>query len=411
VVARPELDYPTAAESGIMVGHPPPPASRVGLHNWQQPPFNRWAFQHTRQVLPTANISRGAGPVWTLPRNDFPPPLAGEGRVGAIEFQSSAGERITIDDFVDHSWTDGLIVLHDGAVVFEAYRNGMNPASRHIAMSVSKSITSLIVGALAGAGLIDVNRLVTHYVPELEGSAFEGATVQNLLDMTVANAWREDYFGDTTEYWRLDVACGWIPPRDGAAPTLFDFLKETRRDGTHGTEIAYSSLNPDLLGLIAERVADAPFAEVASQQLWMPMGAEFDADITLDPAGTAVADGGYCIALRDLARIGQLFLDGGAADGRQVIPESWVDECRRPPARPFHRTSYGADLPGARYHYQWWLLDGRSCAMGIHGQMIAIDVQARLVAAFVASAPEPNSTPQRREQLRIVAALADAMRA
>jgi CubicO group peptidase (beta-lactamase class C family) len=409
VVARPKLDYPTAAELGIMVGHPPPPSSRVGLHNWQQPPFNRWAFQHTRQVLPTANISRGAGPVWPL-RSVPARARFGVGAVGTIEFESATGDRITIDDFVDHSWTDGLIVLHDGGIVFEAYRNGMSPTSRHIAMSVSKSITSLIVGTLIGPGLIDVNRLVTHYVPELTGTAFDGATVQHLLDMTVANAWREDYFSDTTEYWRLDVACGWIPPRDGAAPTLFDFLKETKREGTHGTEIAYSSLNPDLLGLIAERVADAPFAAVASQQLWMPMGAEFDADITVDPAGTAVADGGYCIALRDLARIGQLFLDGGAADGRQVIPESWVDECRRPPARPFHPTSYGADLPGARYHNQWWLLDGRSCAMGIHGQMVAIDHEARLVVAFVASAPEPNSTPQRQEQLRIVAALADAVR-
>jgi len=392
--------HPTAVQLGVMVGHPPPPELRVGLHNWQQAPFNRWSFRHTRQVIPTANVSRGLRPVWELPKVTT--------ALGDIRFDSAGGVEITLADFLNDSWTDGFIVLSNGSIAFEAYQNGMEPHSRHIAMSVSKSITSLVVGALVGKNLIDVNELVTRYVPELSGTAFDGATIQHLLDMTVANAWREDYFGDTTEFWRLDVACGWIPPRDGAAPTLFDFLKETRQDGQHGEEIAYSSLNPDLLGLIAERVADAPFPAVASRELWAPMGAEFDADLTVDPAGMAVADGGYCIALRDFARIGQLFLNGGAAKGHQVIPARWIDECRSAQRRPFHRTSYGADLPDARYHNQWWQLDGRTCAMGIHGQMIAIDHEAQVVVAFVSSQPQPNETHLRQEQLRIVAAVCEA---
>jgi CubicO group peptidase (beta-lactamase class C family) len=374
---------------------------RVGLHNWQQAPYNRWSFQHTRQVIPTANVARGAGPVWALPLAPQP--------IGDILFESAQGEPLTIRQFLDHSWTDGFLVVKSGAIAFEAYRNGMEPASRHIAMSVSKSITSLVAGILVGRGLIDVNALVTHYVPELASTAFEGATIQHLLDMEVANAWREDYFSDTTEFWRLDVACGWIPPRPGAAPTLFDFFKETKRDGRHGEQIAYSSLNPDLLGLIAERVGGAPFPTVASRELWGPMGAEFDADLTVDPAGMAVADGGYCVALRDFARVGQLFLSGGVAGNVQVVPKAWIDECRRPNPKPFHPTSYGADLPGASYHNQWWNLDDRSCALGIHGQMIAVDHGADLVAVFVSSPPEPNAGAQRHTQRRIVNALASAL--
>ena len=393
--------FPTAAQSGVMVGSPPPPELRVGLHNWQLAPFNRWAFQHTREVIPTANVSRGLGPVWTLPSQ--PSALLG------VRFESSSGQPIELGQFLDYSWTDGLVAIHRGRILLEAYRNDLAADSRHLAMSVSKSITSLVVGILHGRGLIDVGELVTHYVPELAGTAFEGATVQHLLDMEVANSWREDYFSDATEFWRLDVACGWIPPRDGAATTLLDFMKETRRDGNHGEMIQYSSLNPDLLGLIAERVAQTPFPTLVGRELWGPMGAEFDADLLVDPAGMAVADGGYCIALRDFARIGQLFLNGGAVGTRQVIPESWIDECRRANPKPFHPTSYGADLPGASYHNQWWRLDGRSLAMGIHGQMIAIDQAAELVVVFVSSAPEPNATAQRNTQRRAVAALASAV--
>ena len=384
-----------------MVGHPPPPELRVGLHNWQQAPFNRWAFQHTRQLIPTANVSRGDGPVWEL--GQAPQPL------GDVSFRAADGGSRTLSEFLDQSWTDGLLVLHRGRVAFEAYRNAMTPKTRHIAMSVSKSITSLVIGSLVGKGLIDVNALAVHYVPELAGSAFDGATIRHLLDMTVANAWREDYFTDTTEFWRLDVACGWIPPRGDAPASLFEFFKQTRREGRHGEQFAYSSLNPDLLGLIAERVTDMASPDIASRELWAPMGAEFDADLMVDPTGLAVADGGYCIALRDFGRVGQLFLNGGAAHGVQVIPESWIADTRRMETLPFHPTSFGADIPGARYRNQWWLIDGRICAMGIHGQLIAIDEQAEMVAVFLASPPEPNSTPQRMEQLRIVAALSAAL--
>ena len=398
MIAGRKIGHPTAAESGVMVGHPPPPEARVGLQNWQQAPFNRWSFQHTRQVIPTANLSRGGGSTWHL--------AAKPSDTGKIRFESAAGGLISIDEFLGDSWTDGLIVSSGGALVYEAYANGMQPDSRHIAMSVSKSITSLIVGALIGKGLIDTKDLVTRYVPELHATAFEGATIQHLLDMTVANRWREDYFTETTEFWRLDVACGWIPAREGAASSLFEFFKQTELEGRHGEQIAYSSLNPDLLGLIAERVADEPFPTVASRELWAPMGAEFDADLTVDPAGLAVADGGYCLALRDLARIGRLFVEGGTANGRQVIPESWIDDCIKAEPRPFHPTSYGSNLPGAMYHNQWWRLGGRTYAMGIHGQMLAIDRPAGLVVAFLSSPPEPNSTEQRQEQFRIVSALA-----
>jgi len=393
--------YTTAAESGVMVGFPPQPDARVTLENWQRAPFNRWAFLHTREVIPTANISRGNGDGWRLER--------GRGGLESLELPAAKGAPRTLGEFLQNSWTDGMIVLHRGRIELETYRNDMAPPTRHLAMSVSKSITSLVTGILVHQGLFDVHAEVTRYVPELAGTAYESAAIQHLLDMQVANSWREDYFGDTTEFWRLDVACGWLPPRQGAAANLFDFLKESRLDGRHGERFQYSSLNPDLLGLVAERVTGTRFATVVSRSLWHPADMEFDADITIDPGGSAVADGGYCIALRDFARVGQLFLNGGRASERQVVPTSWIEECRQPNPMPFDRTSFGADLPGASYHNQWWLFDDRSFALGIHGQMIAVDFKADMVVVFVSSAPEPNSPEQRRMQRRIVGALAQAL--
>jgi CubicO group peptidase (beta-lactamase class C family) len=185
-----------------------------------------------------------------------------------------------------------------------------------------KSITSLLVGILVDRGQISLASPVTDYAPELAGTAFEGATVLHLPDMELATSWREDYGGAGSEYWRLDAACGWCPPHPGAAATLFDFMRELAPAGRHGETVLYSSPNTDLLGIIAERVTQTRFAELASSRLWAPMGAEFDADIMLDPAGSAIADGGFCISLRDIGRIGQLF--GARQRGRSILVDRRV---------------------------------------------------------------------------------------
>lgn len=390
--------YPTAAASGVMTGFPPTEQSRVTLQNWQRAPFNRWAFLHTREVIPSANISRGVGPPWRLERT--------AGGLETMPLDDVISGAPTLGAFLEESWTDGMIVLHRGRIRLEAYRNGMSQTSRHVAMSVSKSITSLLIGILAGRGLVDSSALVTTYLPELAGTAYAGATVQHVLDMQVANAWREDYVSETSEYWRLDVAAGWLPPREDTPATLFDFMRSSHRDGAHGERVQYSSLNTDLLGLVAERAVGSRFADLASTLLWQPMGMEFDGDVTLDRAGTAACDGGICLTLRDLARIGQLFLQGGRAASGQVVPTAWIEACRRPNRKPFDPTSYGIELGGASYRNQWWLMDGRSFALGIHGQMIAVDLSSEMVVGFLASAPEPNDRQQRADQRQIVGRLA-----
>ena len=164
-----------------MTGAPPfPEQSRVTLANWQDPPFNRWAFQHIRELIPTARIGRGDGSPRALPR--------AERDLSGLRYQSG-GRDMTVEQMLAETYTDGFLVLHRGQIVTEQYFNGMRPDTPHLLMSVTKSVVSTVAGILAGRGLLDTAEPVERIVPELAGTSFEGATVQHLLDMR-AGSWR-----------------------------------------------------------------------------------------------------------------------------------------------------------------------------------------------------------------------------
>jgi CubicO group peptidase (beta-lactamase class C family) len=392
-VDRNPNDFPSASDLGIMAGSPPPAGSRVTLDNWQVAPWNRWSYLHVRELIPTALIRRGQAPL----------EVARSGSdLAVIPFQIDGLQPTSLAQFVQRSWTDALVVVNRGRVVVEEYRAPMEADSRHLSMSVGKSITSLVTGALVGKGLLSLGAQVSDLLPELARTAFAGASIQHALDMTVAPVSYPDlaHLPRGTEFW--DVAAGWRSPVPGLPQTIFDLLATTASNGAHGRRLFYSDLNPDVLGLIAERATGLRFADVVSQVLWIPAGMEFDADITIDRAGTAAADGGYCAAALDHARIGQLVLHHGAADGRQVIPESWITECSKPHPTAFNPRSYGARWPGASYHNQWWQMDGRLFAIGVHGQMIAIDHATQTVVVFLSSAPEADDPEQLRVKRAIV---------
>jgi CubicO group peptidase (beta-lactamase class C family) len=168
-----------------MSGAPPFGAqSQVTLANWQDPPFNRWAFQHVRELIPTARIPRGPGPVWRLARD--------QKDIAGIRFRSDARE-LSIAELLADTCTDGFLVLHRGRIAAEQYFNGLAPDVPHLLMSVSKSVTATVAGALAGRGLLDASALIADIVPELRGTSFEGATVQHLLDMRAGTRFDEDH--------------------------------------------------------------------------------------------------------------------------------------------------------------------------------------------------------------------------
>ena len=391
----------------LMRGFPPPPDRQVTLANWRLAPFNRWAFHNMRQILPTAAIHRANGAAAAMGRDPH--------AIERVTFHGPDGKEWTVGRMLAATCTDGFMVLQRGRVAAEIYAAGQRPETPHIVFSVSKSVTGSLAGVLVERGRLDPDAPVTRYIPEAAGSAYGDCTVRHVLDMTVSTAFVEDYLDTTGDFARYRVATGWNPVATGLEPLdLRGFLLTMKRGALpHGQKFHYVSPNSDLLGWILERASGVPYAELLSDAIWRPMGAEFDAYVTVDRLGAPRTAGGICVTLRDLARFGELMRRGGTAQGRQVLPKSWVDDilARGDPEAWRLGSTFGF-LPGGRYRSKWYVTGnahGAFCAIGIHDQWIYVDQEAELVIAKQSSQAVP-SDPQ-MDQLHLAAfdALARAL--
>ena len=338
---------------------------QIPLDSWQVGPWNRWAYVHVSEVVETVPVLRGDGPVREFER-------------GGADLDD------LVEPLLESAFADGLAVVHRGRLVAERYGAEMTEASLHLSQSVGKSVLGLLVGILAARGALESGELVTEWVPEVADSGYAGATVQHLLDMTAAIDFVEDY---AVDFWRYDVACGWHPPVKGAdARTILEFLPTIGpADWRHGDRFHYATPNTDLLGIVAERAGGAPLAELIARELWGPLGAEHDAELTVDPAGVAAIGGGFCATLRDYARLGALVADSG----RGIVPAAWIGGLGRGDASAFARCTVPETCAGfAGYRNQWWASDGRTLARGIHGQLVAVDAAAETVVTIVSSWPD-----------------------
>jgi CubicO group peptidase (beta-lactamase class C family) len=294
------------------------------------------------------------------------------------------------------TYTDGFLVMHKGKVLTEQYFNGMDRSTLHLIMSCSKSITSTVVGIYVDAGVLDPAAHLTHYLPELAGSGMAGATLQQALDMQVGVKFDEDY-DDLDGDWRhCEIATGWREPApgyDGPRDQLSYAQTLTEKVAEHGTVFHYQSILTDVIGCCLERATGRAFSELVAEHIWTPMGAEQDLVSIIDSAGIMVFEGGFNICLRDFARFGLMITQSGQFGGKQLIPENWLQQCRRPAADlidAFAQSEYADALPGGAYHNQWWVRDankGVISALGIHGQTLYIDSEKEFVAAKFSSQP------------------------
>ena len=371
----------------IMAAFPPAANQQVTLANWRQHPFSAWAFCNIRELLPTANIARSPDPA---------PLSLGQRYLEDISFANPHGELIGFSEALLTSCTDGIVVMHRGRIVSEWYTNGLTPDTPHLVFSVSKSIAGTLGGILADCGKLDLDAPVARYIPEMEGSVYGGrCTVRHLLDMSVGVCFDEDYMahdGDVMNYRR---STGWVPPDASAPPThLRQYLQTLRPDGTpHGHTFHYASTNTDVLGWVYERACGLSYAKILSHYLWQPMGAQYDAYITVDSRGAARVAGGICATLRDLARFGEMMRNYGVSNGRQVVPVWWIDDIRcNGNAEAWSRGDLTKVFPNGNYRSKWYTIDrGQTpfAAIGIHGQWIYIDPANEIVIARVSSQPLP----------------------
>lgn len=383
---------PTAASTdpaalAVMQGFPPPADKTVRVSDttsWRFPQ-TRWSFSHQRELGPSAAIRRGAGAASPLPyglRDDL----------DAVAFVTQDGRAMTWGESVEENFTDGLVVLHKGVVVYETYRGALTPERPHLAMSVTKSFAGLLGAVLAHEGALDPAAPVTTYVPELADTAFGDATVRHVMDMTTGVRYREDYVDPDAEVRFYGVAAGWSRPPEGYAgpTTVFDFLRTLKKQGEHGEAFAYKTCNTEVLGWIIQRVAGRPFAEMVSERIWQKLGVEEDGYVMVDGVGFALCGAGLNVTTRDLARFGEMMRQGGVFNGQQIVPKAVVDDIAGGArVEDFAKAGY-VTLPGWSYRNQWWVSHNRYgayTARGIHGQVCYVAPGAEMVIARFASHP------------------------
>jgi len=323
----------------------------------------------------------------------------------------------TVGDVLADSFTDALVVLHDGALVAEWY-SGQGAADRpHLLMSVTKSVVGCVAAVLIGRGDLDPDREITSYLPELAGSGYAGATVRHVIDMRSGVAFDEDYADPDSDVRRLDRWIGWRPQGSEEQPRgLYDFLATLGADRPHGGEFRYRSAETDVLGWVCERAGGVQMADLVSDLIWAPMGAEHDGDFSCDALGTAVHDGGLCVTARDLARFGQLLLDGGAVPGvdeggdggtHHVVPPSWLREAWAADSDvrgAFSASPAEQSLPGGWYRNQFWFRPGKHgdvlLCLGIHGQLLHVNRSTRTVCVKFSSWPHAQHPALLEDTLR-----------
>jgi CubicO group peptidase (beta-lactamase class C family) len=323
-------------------------------------------FQHMDEILTSRTVEAG-GEVLEFERARASYALPEAFRYRDQPFETEA--------YLDEVGTTGLIIVEDDTILLERYERGHTAAGRHIAWSVSKSFVSALFGIAVGDGDIpDIMAPVTEYLPELEGSGYDGVPIKHVLQMSSGVGFNEDYGDPFSDINRMGPSM--------AIGSLLDFSATLERVREPGTLQHYVSVDTQVLGEILTRVTGRNLSDYASEKLWKPLGMEFDGVWLTDGAGMEWAFGGLNVSLRDFARLGWLYMNEGRRGGRQIVPAAWVHASVTPDAPHL--------MPGPKpdsnhqmgYGYQWWIPpvpDDDYMALGVYGQMIYVAPKDGLV--------------------------------
>ena len=369
-------------------------APQIDAKNWYWGPGNRWSYKHTSRIFPSATIYRGNGPIAKL---DY-----ALRDLDDISFMDPTTKmRMSVAHMYTATDTDAFLVMKDGKIVTERYFNGMKPEDTHLLMSVSKSVLGVLSGIIVGEGRLDPNALVTSYIPELKGSAYEGATVRHLLDMSVGMEFDEDYASKTSDLYRLDEAAGWVERGPNAVAGLHVYLSTLKaRHGAHGSEFRYISPNADVMGWVLERATNTDFADLVSKELWSKLGAERDDEhfarwipgclygsrFEHDAARSRafLANGSPAVVFTtDSKSCPEI---GSRISATAEIPQAW----RKGPAYSYYRTLSGYE--NGSYRSYWYVADprrGHLAAIGLAGQLIVIDPSSNTIVVKFSSHATP----------------------
>ena len=396
-----------------MQGFPPPANKQLtaSSSSFFQFPAMRWSVAHMRQFMPTVEVSRGLG-------NAHPLPYALDAKIDKLTFTPlNSDKAISFKESLGLNYTDGLIILHRGQVVYEQYFGELSEDKQHAAMSVTKSITGLLAAVLVAEGKLDADKKVAHYLPELKDSGFGDATVRQVMNMTTALQFSEDYANPKAEIWSYSAAAN--PPAETLANPkgpvgYYQALAQIKKNDTHGQAFGYKTPNADALGWLVARASGKPVQELLSEKVWRKIGMEQSAYYSVDAYGVVFAGGGFNAGLRDMARLGELIRNQGKWQGKQILPAKAMQDIAAEGSREaFARSPYTA-LKGWSYRDMWWHTGnehGAFAARGVHGQTIYIDPAAEMVLVRFASHPVAGNGANDATSLPAYQAIADYLMA
>ena len=377
---------------GWMKGFPPAKNRIVTAADGSffQFPAMRYSVCHMRQFMPTTEVPAARSNRYSFQVN------IDEG-IDNVTFKPwNSDQDMTWEESLSKNYTDGILIIHKGKIVYEKYFGELHPNGVHAAMSVSKTFTGTLGALLLTEGVLNADELAATYVPELESSAFGDATIRQILDMTTGLKYSEDYSDPTAEIWAFSAAGNPLPkPKDYSGPTnYYEYLETVIKEGNHGDVFGYKTINTDVMGWIISRVTGKSLTTLLSERIWQPLGTHVDGYYQVDGAGIAFAGGGFSANLRDLGMFGEMIRQKGFFNEQRILPEELVEDLMKGGSQEaFRKSAYGS-LTNWSYRNMWWITHnehGAFAARGVYGQTVYIDPRAEMVLVRFASHPEAKN--------------------
>jgi CubicO group peptidase (beta-lactamase class C family) len=398
---------PASAEVGEKEVYPGPidvdkmDAARraVSPYSFYVPPYNLYYFHHIDKLNIQQDWIHRSGPVFALQEPSAPLPAS----------YTYANQRHTLDEYFVRNYVVGFVVLHDNQILLEKYFHGADRESRFLSNSVSKSFTSVLVGAAIAEGKIkSVDDPVVKYLPWLRDGGYRDTTIKNLLEMASGVKFDEQYTNPDADISRYASALL------HGEPSFHDLALSIKAKLKPGTKFEYQTINTQVLGMILEAATGQTLNHYAEEKLWSKIGPEGDAFLFRSKKQAQMCAGSSLnVRLRDYARFGLMAMYGGTLGGQRVVPEAWIKASTQPEEKVLQPQPNGPnDHQNFGYGYQWWLLyddDESFAALGIYGQTIYVNPKRRVVIVQTAAWPLPDPDARWDETIKVMQTLARAI--
>lgn len=414
--AQDKKEYLSARESepsnfGWMAEFPPSNEKTVSAKDgsYLHFPEIRWSVVNMRKLMPTTEISKKLA---------TPQPFSYDldENIDELTFLPwGEKDTMTWKESLDKNYTDGMLILHKGKIVYEDYFSVMNETKVHAVFSVTKSFVGTLAGILIAEGKLDETKTASYYVPELKNSAFGDATVRQILDMTTSVEYSEDYEDPDAEVWEFsDAGNALIKSKGDKEPVgYYAFLETVKKKGPHGQAFKYKTVNAQAAAWIVTRAAGKSIAELLSERIWTKIGMEQEGNLIIDAKGIPFSGDGLNASLRDLARFGELMRNKGNWKGEQLFPKEVAENIMAGASKEDFAKSDHPGLKGWSYKNLWWITENENeayAARGVYGQTIYIDPAAEMVIVRLASYPVAANAANDAHSLPAYQAVADYLK-